>query len=49
MNIFLKKIVKNNHSLNYHYNNQYKKILKIIKIKNLMNLHKNNYNCYKRK
>jgi len=32
MNIFLKKITKKNHPLSYHYNNQYNKILKIIKM-----------------
>jgi len=29
-NIFLKKIIKKNHPLSYHYNNQSNKILKII-------------------
>jgi len=43
MKIFLKKIIKKN------YNNQYYKILQIIKMKKLMILHKNNYNCYKHK
>jgi len=36
MNIFLKKIIEMNNLLIYHYNNQYNKILKIIKIKKLM-------------
>jgi len=32
MNIFLKKIIKKNLPLSYHHNNQYNKILKLIKI-----------------
>jgi len=32
MKKFLKKIIKKKHLLRYHYNNQYNKILKIIKI-----------------
>jgi len=43
MIIFLKKIIKKD------YNNQYIEILKIIKMKKLMILHKNNYNYYKHK
>jgi len=36
MKIFLKKTIKKNHPLSYHYNNQYKKVLKIIKMIDLI-------------